>query len=621
MTSSTDGPHTATANVTVVIDAGLTILKTASPTSVTAGVGGYSYQITVTNTGPSDAQTVSVVDTLPVGFTATAYDQAGVSPVAPTAGPFTWTIGTLAAGTSKVLNVTYSVGAGVTAGVKTNSATVTSSTDGPHTATANVTVATAAKLEITKTPDIQLVTAGDGIVYTYLITVMNTGSSDAHNVSVVDTWPGPAGSLVQGAFAPSQGSITNQDAAGNFTWLVGTLPSGKATLTVNYTVPATTPTQTFTNTVVASSDETDPNNKPTASAVTEVSNPIIPTAGEGVAVLGTDDGCPVPPVVRVVDKFGTIVSFFDSTNGLYEPGFKGSVRVTSGDITGDGIADIIVAPGRGRVGQIRAFIASGTGVSTVYTYDSRYDTLPFGATWRSGVEVAVGDVNGDGIGDIIAGQSRGAGLVRAFLVGDPSSPDPVANTPYRSFRGYPPTYAGGVMVASADLTGDGKAEIIVGNNAGMRSKVRVFDVTGTPTVIRTILPFTSKYRGGVTLSVGRYDGDSVNDIFIGAGVLGQSNVEIYSGATGAQLARLTAFSSFTKSNARTFTAGVDLTGSGQVDTLYGVKGLNGSGGAKGVRQYNVATQVTSPLTSDPALAPPLRIAPIPRPVLQAARRR
>jgi hypothetical protein len=52
-----------------------------------------------------------------------------------------------------------------------------------------------------------------------------------------------------------------------------------------------------------------------------------------------------------------------------------------------------------------------------------------------------------------------------------------------------------------------------------------------------------------------------------------------------------------------------------------VKGLNGSGGAKGVRQYNVATQVTSPLTSDPALAPPLRIAPIPRPVLQAARRR
>jgi hypothetical protein len=340
-----------------------------------------------------------------------------------------------------------------------------------------------------------------------------------------------------------------------------------------------------------------------------------------VAVLGTDDGCPVPPVVRVVDKFGTIVTFFDSTNGLYEPGFKGSVRVTSGDITGDGIADIVVAPGRGHVGQIRAFIASGSGVSTIYTYDSRYDTLPFGATWRSGVEVAVGDVNGDGIGDIIAGQSRGAGLVRAFLVGDPSLPDPVANSPYRSFRGYPPTYAGGVMVASADLTGDGKAEIIVGNNAGMRSRVRVFDVTGTPTVIRTILPFAANYRGGVTLSIGRYDADSVADIFIGAGIRGQSTVEIYSGASGAQLARLTAFSSFTKTNARTFTAGVDLTGSGTVDTLYAVKGLNGGGGAKGVRQYNVATQVTSPLTSDPALSPPLRIAPIPRPVLQSLRRR
>jgi hypothetical protein len=326
-------------------------------------------------------------------------------------------------------------------------------------------------------------------------------------------------------------------------------------------------------------------------------------------------------VVRVIDKFGTIVAVIDSTNGLYEASFRGSVRVASGDITGDGIADIVVAPGRGRVGQIRAFIASGSGVSTVYTYDSRYDTLPFGAAWRSGVEVAVGDVDGDGIGDIIAGQSRGAGLVRTFPVGDPLLPDPVANTATRSFRGFPPTYAGGVMLAAADLTGDGAAEVIVGSNAGIRARVRVFDVTGTPTVIRTILPFASTYRGGVTLSVGRYDSDSTPDIFVGAGIGGQSTVAIYSGATGTKLKTVTAFASFAKRNARVFTAGIDVNGTGTVSSLYAVKGLSGGGGAKGVRQNDLLSNTAAPLTSDPALSPPLRIAPIPRALVQVGLRR
>jgi hypothetical protein len=47
-----------------------------------------------------------------------------------------------------------------------------------------------------------------------------------------------------------------------------------------------------------------------------------------------------------------------------------------------------------------------------------------------------------------------------------------------------------------------------------------------------------------------------------------------------------------------------------VDNLYGVKGLNGGGGARGVRAYARSTGTTSQLTSSPLLAPPLRIAPI-----------
>lgn len=129
----------------------------------------------------------------------------------------------------------------------------------------------------------------------------------------------------------------------------------------------------------------------------------------------------------------------------YEKSFRGSVRVATGDVTGDGIPEIVVGPGRNRVGQIRVFTPNPVG-STNYTELVGYRTLPFGRTFRGGVEVTVGDVNGDGVGDIIAGQSNGAGLVRAFLSSknDPTNLlfDGVANTPYRSFRASPaPTRA------------------------------------------------------------------------------------------------------------------------------------------------------------------------------------
>jgi len=393
-----------------------------------------------------------------------------------------------------------------------------------------------------------------------------------------------------------------------------TLPAGGW---VRYEVTATvalTATGTLENTATVTSQYGSDSD-----TVRDDIEPIIPQAGEGVVVLGTDDGCIVNPVVRVLDQFGTIVAACDWTNGVYEQGFRGSVRVASGDITGDGIADIVIAPGRGRVGQVRAFIASGSGVSTTYTYDPDYDLLPFGSRYRGGVEVAIGDVDGDEIGDIICGQSTGK-TVNVFLVG-PNQNAPYPSTdPYRSFIALPNRYAAGVMVAAGDFTGDGIAEVVVGSNAGIRAIVRVFDVSGTPTPIAQFNPFSPPFRGGVTLSVGRYAApgtpdDGKLDIFVGAGVSGKSWFEVYDGQSFSRIARTQAFASFTKVNARLFTAGVDLTGDGVVDEIEGVHGLAGAGEARGVRKLTVATGATSWFALDPVLRPPLRIAPIPRPAL------
>ena len=168
------------------------------------------------------------------------------------------------------------------------------------------------------------------------------------------------------------------------------------------------------------------------------------------------------------------------------------------------------------------------------------------------------------------------------------------------------SFASGTRQAAAD----GRAEIIVGLNAGRAALVRVFDVAGSPRVVQTIRPFGGGFSGGVTLSTALYESATVSSILVGAGRGGNSVIEVYDGQTGGQVARLQAFASFAKPNAAVFAAALDLDGDGVVNDVYGVQGRAGGGGTRGVKQFNRATSVTSTLTDAAVLVPPLRIAPI-----------
>ena len=199
--------------VVAAASANLSITKTDGVTSVTAGDGVVrTYTITVTNGGPSNATGVSVSDTFPAGFT--------IGTVTPSQGPactglpnFTCALGSLAAGGSATISVTYTVPSSTTASPQVNSATVSATTADPNaannTATDSNTVTTSANLSITKTDGVTSVTAGDGVVRTYTITVTNGGPSNATGVSVSDTFP--AGFTI-GTVTPSQGPAVHRPA-------------------------------------------------------------------------------------------------------------------------------------------------------------------------------------------------------------------------------------------------------------------------------------------------------------------------------------------------------------------------------------------------------------------------
>src|SRR5207253_2172868 len=140
---------------------------------------------------------------------------------------------------------------------------------------------------------------------------------------------------------------------------------------------------------------------------------------------------------------------------------------------------------------------------------SFFSFLAYSSGFTGGVRVAAGDVNGDGLMDVIVGTGPGGGPnVKVF--------DGKDGALIRSFFAYDPGFAGGVFVAAGDVNGDGKADIITGADSGGSPHVRVFD-GGNGSELRSFLAFDAAFTGGVRVAAGDVNGDGKADIITGSG--------------------------------------------------------------------------------------------------------
>jgi hypothetical protein len=238
-------------------------------------------------------------------------------------------------------------------------------------------------------------------------------------------------------------------------------------------------------------------------------------------VVGTGPGATA--TVRVVSGANREDLFFATPFD----DFAGGVFVAVGDLTGDGVPDLVVTPDEGGGPRARAY--DGTGFVQIADFFGIEDTA-----FRGGARAAIGDITGDGVGDLVVGAGYGGGPRVAVWDGASRADGAFTRKPFGDRLVFEAALRNGTYVAVGDLNGDGFGELIVGGGPGGGPRVLACDgralvETGTDVEAANFFAGNTDNRGGVRLAVKDLDGDGRADIVTGGGAGSGSRVTAYCG--------------------------------------------------------------------------------------------
>jgi FG-GAP-like repeat len=164
-------------------------------------------------------------------------------------------------------------------------------------------------------------------------------------------------------------------------------------------------------------------------------------------------------------------------------------------------------------GTIRSLNADGS---------ERFSFQPF-PNYTGSLRVAEADTNNDGIADILVGTGPGTASRVALFDGNTRSV-------LFDFAPFESTFLGGVYVALGDLTGDGRADLVVTPDEGGGPRVRAFDGHSFSPVADFFGIDDPAFRGGARAAIGDLSNDGTGDLVVAAGFAGGPRVAGYDGA-------------------------------------------------------------------------------------------
>jgi hypothetical protein len=210
--------------------------------------------------------------------------------------------------------------------------------------------------------------------------------------------------------------------------------------------------------------------------------------GKAEIVVGAGLSSGNPAQVRVFKyESGTIIDTGINFNAF---SVKGGVNIATGDVDGDGIPELITAAGASYYAspEVKVWKVNTSGLQWSII-DTGIHFVAFSG--RYGANVTTGDLNGDGIDEIIVGSGPnpmgGPNMISAFNGDGTDFGLKITD----SSKGY------GLNVASADLDSDGIAEIIAGLGPLPRNPATVKIYKSDGTLMKTFTAFDGAWYGAV----------------------------------------------------------------------------------------------------------------------------
>lgn len=210
--------------------------------------------------------------------------------------------------------------------------------------------------------------------------------------------------------------------------------------------------------------------------------------------------------------------------------FSGGLFLETGDVDGDLRADLAATPDEGGGPRVRVF-SGGKGFAQIADFFGIADP-----NFRGGARAAIGDLNGDAHSELVVAAGFGGGPRMAVFDGAELTVGRQTRL-ISDFFAFDPSLRNGVFPAAGDLNGDGVAELIAGAGPGGGPRVTAWDgktiaTTGGLTPVANFFAGPSESRYGVQPSIRNFPiGQNVPgfDLVAVARSLPVSTVSLYKG--------------------------------------------------------------------------------------------
>src|SRR5262245_34964986 len=180
-------------------------------------------------------------------------------------------------------------------------------------------------------------------------------------------------------------------------------------------------------------------------------------------------------------------------------------------------------------------VGTDTGDGQVKVIDSqtlatKFTLKPFGNSFAGGVRVAVADVTGDGTAEIVTASGPGFNKVRVYNGANGGVlPGALGN-----LTDFTAAESNGVWVAAGDTDADRKADIIAGTDGTATPKAKIYS-GANGALLRTIDLSNLNIAGGARVAAGDVNFDGKADVIVAGGVGGAARVLAFDGVSGKAL--------------------------------------------------------------------------------------